>query len=298
MPLLEHAVADVDGLLPVERHDEMPAIGGDLERVPLAGGLGHRVDLGEVDDRAGAVARVGALVEDVDLVAGPGADGGGILASNEDAAVGLLVRPELGIDLEVLVRVLRDEVAALALVSDDCPVLDAPIGVARGGKVAHRLAVGHRHPARAGLPDRTRRKLNGDETGSEQHNAGRKRAYHDVVLPVSNRRSRRAFAFSFNRVVKPRASRHERTSATDASKRKGVGGRCRTRPGADARCRVPATVTFVHTAGAAVLIVFAGCFGPVPLVLHDLDAHAASLMRHEAIHSNREWKQLERYTDK
>ena len=27
MPLLEHAVADVDGFLPVEHHDEMPAIG-------------------------------------------------------------------------------------------------------------------------------------------------------------------------------------------------------------------------------------------------------------------------------
>src|SRR5262245_4156487 len=113
MPLLEHAVADVDGLLPVEHHDKMPAIGGDLERVPLAGGLGHRVDLGEIDDRAGAVARVGALVEDVDLVAAPGADGGGVLASNEDAAVGLLIRPELGVDLEVLVRVLADEVTAL-----------------------------------------------------------------------------------------------------------------------------------------------------------------------------------------
>ena len=79
VPLLEHSVPDVDGFLPVEHHDEMPPIGGDLESVPLAGGLGHRVHFGEIDDRAGAVARVGALVEDVDLVAGPSADGSGIL---------------------------------------------------------------------------------------------------------------------------------------------------------------------------------------------------------------------------
>src|SRR5262245_27422478 len=207
MPLLEHAVADVDGLLPVERHDEMPALGGDLVSVPLARVLGHRVDLGEIDDRTGAVARIGALVEDVDLVAGPGADGGGILASNEDAAVGLLVRPELGVDLEVLVRVLADEVTALALVGDERAVFDTPIGLARAGPVAHRLAVGQRDPARAGLTDRLRRKLDGDKTVSEQPNDSGKRAYHDVVLPVSDRRSCRAFAFfSFRIVASPASS--------------------------------------------------------------------------------------------
>jgi hypothetical protein len=52
------------------------------------------------------------------------------------------VRPELGVDLEVLVRVLGDEVAALALVGDECAVLDAPISlscavpVARGNVVS------------------------------------------------------------------------------------------------------------------------------------------------------------------
>src|SRR5262245_43993218 len=206
MPLLEHAVADVDGFLPVERHDEMPAIGGDLVGVPLARRLGHRVDLGEIDDGAGAVARVGALVEDVDLVAGPGADGCGILASNEDAAVGLLVRPELGVDLEVLVRVLGDEVTAPALVGHERSVLDAPIGLSGAGPITHRLAVGQRDPARASLADRLRRKLNGDETGSEQPNASRKRAYHDVILPVSDRRSCRAFAFLSFRIVAAPAS--------------------------------------------------------------------------------------------
>jgi hypothetical protein len=227
MPLLEHAVAHVDGLLPVEHHDEMPAIGRDLESIPLAGGLGHRVDLGEIHDRAGAVARVGALVVDVDLVAGPGADGRGVLASNEDAAVGRLVRPELGVDLEVLVRALGDEVTALALVGDERSVLDAPIGLSRAGPVAHRLAVGQRDPARAGLADRLRRKLDGDETGREQPNGRRKRAYHDVVLPVSDWRAAerlRFFHFGSSRLPHPR---HECVSATDASKRRGLEGRCR-----------------------------------------------------------------------
>src|SRR6478752_6671245 len=185
VPLLEHSVPDVDGFLPVEHHDEMPPIGGDLESVPLAGGLGHRVHFGEIDDRAGAVARVGALVEDVDLVAGPSADGSGVFASDEDATVGFLVSPELGVDLEVLVRVLGDEVAALTLICDECAVLDAPISLSCAVPVAHGLAVGQRDPARAGLADRLRHKLNCGEAGSEQRNGSRKSSYHDVVLPVS-----------------------------------------------------------------------------------------------------------------
>src|SRR5687767_614927 len=86
--LLEHAVAHGDGLLTVERHGDMAALGSDLECVPLAPGLRHWVHLGEIDDRAGAVGRVFALIVDVDLVAGLGADALRIGAANEDAAVG------------------------------------------------------------------------------------------------------------------------------------------------------------------------------------------------------------------
>ena len=46
-----------------------------------------------------------------------------VFASDEDATVGFFVGPELGVDLEVLVRILGDEVAALALVGDECAVL-------------------------------------------------------------------------------------------------------------------------------------------------------------------------------
>jgi hypothetical protein len=59
-------------------------------------------------DPAGAVGRVLALVEDVDLVAGPVGDVRGFLAADEDAAVGVVARPELDVDLEVLVFSLGD----------------------------------------------------------------------------------------------------------------------------------------------------------------------------------------------
>src|SRR5262249_15663949 len=71
VPFLEHAVADVDGLLAVEHHNEMPSVGSDLKCVPLAGGFGHWVHLGEVDDRTRAVARVRPIVLDVQFVAVP-----------------------------------------------------------------------------------------------------------------------------------------------------------------------------------------------------------------------------------
>src|SRR5258706_6496798 len=61
--LLEHAVADVDGLLAVECHNEMPPIGGNLIGVPLVGGLWHRGDLSEIDKRTGALAPIKPRVE-------------------------------------------------------------------------------------------------------------------------------------------------------------------------------------------------------------------------------------------
>src|SRR5207247_10809748 len=160
-------------------------VGGDLEGVPLVGGLGHRVDLGEIDNRTGAIARVRTRVEDVHLIAGPGADGRGIFAADEDAAVGFLVRPELGVDHEVLVRGLGDQVAALALVGDERAVLDAPIGLSGRGPAVHGLSIEQLNPARAGLARRLRRKLNGGEAGSEQRNDSRNRAYHDDLLPYT-----------------------------------------------------------------------------------------------------------------
>src|SRR5262249_59051955 len=108
--------------------------------VPLAGGLRHRRHLGDVDDRAGAVARVGALVEDVDLVAGLRADLFRIGAADEDAAVGVGIDPELGADFEIGVGILRDQVA-IALVGLYHAVGECPIGVVYVCPVVEAIAV-------------------------------------------------------------------------------------------------------------------------------------------------------------
>src|SRR5215510_9946059 len=81
----------VDGLLPVERHDECVAFGRDLIDIPFAGGLRHGIDLGQADDRTGAIVRLGALVPDVHLVGVGGCHLGGVGAANEDAAVGVVL---------------------------------------------------------------------------------------------------------------------------------------------------------------------------------------------------------------
>ena len=67
-------ILHIGRLLTVQRDDEMRPLRGDLVDVPLAAGLRHRIDLGDIDDRAGAIGRVRPLVEDVDLVAGLGVD--------------------------------------------------------------------------------------------------------------------------------------------------------------------------------------------------------------------------------
>src|SRR5437016_7163630 len=148
-------VLNVHGLDSVQHDGEVGALGRDLVGVPLAAGLGHRRDLGHVDDGSGAVGGLGALVEDVHLVGAGGGDLLGIGAAEEDAAVRGVVRPELGPDLKVLVRALRDEKAALALVGDDGAVLRSPVGVADAVPVVQAGgAVDERGPARGGLTER------------------------------------------------------------------------------------------------------------------------------------------------
>src|SRR5262249_1880230 len=71
---LEESVVHVGSLGAVERERELPLIGGDLDRVPLAGGLEPGIGLGEIDNRAGAVGRIRAGVKDVELVAVARAD--------------------------------------------------------------------------------------------------------------------------------------------------------------------------------------------------------------------------------
>src|SRR5499426_4595358 len=148
-PLRESAVLDVDRLDPVQHHDQLAALGGDLVGVPPSAGLGHRRYLGEIDDRPRAVGRVGALVVDIHFVGALRSDLGRIGRADEDPAVRVVIRPELGPDHEILVGVLRDEVAALALVGDDRAPFGSPVGVADPVPVLEaRAAVDQRHPPR------------------------------------------------------------------------------------------------------------------------------------------------------
>src|SRR5262249_6977063 len=118
----------------------------DLVDVPLAGGLRHRIDLGEVDDRARAIARLGPRIPDVDLVAIFRRQLLRIGTANVDAAVGVRLDPEFGPDLEIAIAVLADQ-ETVALVGDDRAVLDAPVGVADLVEVVEALAVEQRNPS-------------------------------------------------------------------------------------------------------------------------------------------------------
>jgi hypothetical protein len=71
----------------------------------------HRIDLGDIDDGAGAVARIGAFIPDIDLIGIDRPDLVGIGAANEDAAVGIGLDPEFRPDLVVGILVLGDEEA-------------------------------------------------------------------------------------------------------------------------------------------------------------------------------------------
>src|SRR4030095_585425 len=86
------------------------------------------------------------------------------LAAHEDAAVGLFVGPELGVDHVVLVRVLGHQMAATAglaigtrrrsrLVGDERAVLDPPVGGADLVPAIHGAAIEELSPAGAGLGD-------------------------------------------------------------------------------------------------------------------------------------------------
>src|ERR1700687_2233591 len=58
----------INGLLAVEDDSESGTLRRNLIDVPLAAGLWHRIDLGEVDDGTRAVAGIWAHIPDVDLI--------------------------------------------------------------------------------------------------------------------------------------------------------------------------------------------------------------------------------------
>src|ERR1039458_852557 len=143
----------VDGLLPIEYHSERRALRRDLIDVPFAARFRHRIDLGDVDDRAGAILLHGPRVPDIHFVGGFAADVFWIGAANEDAAVSDIIDPELGAELKVGVAVLRDQ-KAVALVGNDNTVRELPVGVADLFPVIEVFAVEQRNPSATGLAGR------------------------------------------------------------------------------------------------------------------------------------------------
>ena len=157
-------VLNVDGFLTVEQDDQMRTLRGNLVGIPLAAGLGHRVHLGDTDDCAGAIGRVRPLVEDIDLVADLGVGLLRAAAAEEDAAVGIVVGPEFGLDLEILVGGLADEKRGLLALGDlvgaQRTVLHRPVGFADLDPLSHPRAIYKRDPA-VGLSQGRAGKLNG-----------------------------------------------------------------------------------------------------------------------------------------
>jgi hypothetical protein len=104
-----------------------------------------------------------------------------VLGADEDAAVGVVVGPELGPDLEVPVRALRHQEAAFALVGDDRAVLDAPVGVPHALEVIQPLfAIDQRGPPAPGHP-RGQRAADDGEAKSET--CDQRPSFHDTSSP-------------------------------------------------------------------------------------------------------------------
>src|SRR4029450_7188497 len=77
-------VQDVTGKLwSTSSQNPSPPRGRFVQGVPFAAGLGHGIHFDEIDNGASAIGRVPALVENVHLITGPGANGFGIATGNE-----------------------------------------------------------------------------------------------------------------------------------------------------------------------------------------------------------------------
>jgi hypothetical protein len=133
--------------LPVQHHRDLPAFGRDFVGIPFAARLRHRIDLHEVRDRSGAVGRVGALVENVDFVAGVVADLLRLAAPDEHAAVCVIACPKLHVQDEVFERLLAHEIIVglrYLVVGDSRAVLEPPIALAEFVPVTHVSVVEQR----------------------------------------------------------------------------------------------------------------------------------------------------------
>src|SRR6266705_3542224 len=120
---------NVDGFRAVQHHDHMRSAGRNLVGIPLAACFKSHERLGDFDNGSGSVGGVGTLVEYIHLVRIHGGDLLRIFATNKDAAVGIVVDPELGLQFEVRIRALGDE-KTIAFVGLHNTVDQLPIRIA------------------------------------------------------------------------------------------------------------------------------------------------------------------------
>ena len=92
----------------------------------------HRRHFGNIDNGAGAIRGIGTCIPDIDFVTGVCADLVRLLAANENAAVGLIVDPDLSPDFHILVGGLCHQVAGNLSAQKVClqhALLNSPVGI-------------------------------------------------------------------------------------------------------------------------------------------------------------------------
>src|SRR5262249_16026832 len=99
---------------------------------------------------AGAIFGLRPLVVDIYLVAKFGVHLFGILAANENAAIGFVIDPELSLDLKVTIGVLGNQ-KAIAFVGDGNTIRQFPVAIADDVPIVEICADELNRPSRACL---------------------------------------------------------------------------------------------------------------------------------------------------
>ena len=102
-------IVDVHRAHIVEHDSEVSPSCRDLKRVPDASGVDGACRFCDFDNCTRSISLIGPLVIYVDLVGVIRVNLRWIFATNEDAAVGFLVDPELHFQFEILIGLLRDK---------------------------------------------------------------------------------------------------------------------------------------------------------------------------------------------
>ena len=112
---------------------------GEQVNIPFTTGLGPGLsDWRDVDDAAGAVGRIGALIKDICFVAISVIDCGWVLAAHEDAAVGIIAGPEFYAQREIAITFPGDQKrSTITRRGLNGAHLCRPVGVPENGKIIH-----------------------------------------------------------------------------------------------------------------------------------------------------------------